>query len=147
MRSDDGHDDAPLRAAFDELRQAEEGGAPTFAQLLVRVRRPHLRRTSVERRARAAPSGLHRLVPRIAGAAAVVVAGSVGVWLGRFSDGARPDTAGAYVAVSLATWKAPTDFLLDTPGVELLRTTPEIPGPLPETLALAKPYLPTGVTR
>src|SRR6476659_5864137 len=27
---------------------------------------------------------------------------------------------------SLAEWKAPTDFLLETPGRELLRTVPEI---------------------
>jgi hypothetical protein len=31
------------------------------------------------------------------------------------------------VTESIVTWKAPTDFLLRTPGSELLSTVPQIP--------------------
>ena len=48
----------------------------------------------------------------------------------------------------VARWlRAPTDFLLDTPGIELLRTTPAIPGPLPVPLNISTADLPTGETR
>jgi hypothetical protein len=35
---------------------------------------------------------------------------------------------------TLATWKAPTDFLLDVPGSELLSSTPRFPDPNKEIL-------------
>lgn len=64
-------------------------------------------------------------LPRLAAAAAVVAAAGTGVWLARSSsDTPVPAVDGR--EVTLASWQSPTDFLLDTPGVELLRTTPDI---------------------
>lgn len=151
-------DDAALRQAFAELGGGEAGGAPAFAQLMARprpatsrsaraLRRP-VRDRDVRARRRSSASTIagRGLVPRLAAAAAVVVAVATGVWLGRTQT--EPGTVFAARDVQpLANWVAPTDFLLDTPAAELLRTTPAIPGPLPLELALTTADLPTGETR
>jgi hypothetical protein len=104
-----------LRAVFAELRQVEEAGAPGLDRLLAR--------------GRAEDGMMRRAHPlRLAGAVAVLLAAALGVWLGD-AGGGRSRSPGA-TAAALADWVAPTDFLLDTPGIELLRSTPEIPGPL-----------------
>ncbi len=57
-------------------------------------------------------------------AAAVLVAAVGVLWLGegRERTGARSDL----IDLGAAVWVAPTDFLLETPGSELLRSYPAI---------------------
>jgi hypothetical protein len=96
-------DDA-LRERFAALRREEERRAPEFASLWPgRVR---------------AQRGKTRWL--VAAACALTVVAAV-LWLRSILH--KP--ADVSVA-SLAEWKAPTDFLLETPGRELLRTVPEI---------------------
>jgi hypothetical protein len=64
------------------------------------------------RRARAPRS----LTPRLAFAAMVLITVAVVVF--------RPEKP----QPSITAWKAPTDFLLQTPGRELLQSTPELRG-------------------
>ena len=135
-----GGDDAALREAFAELERAERAGAPSLARLMARPR-PQSAPSARARRRSSASSGAPRgLVPRLAAVSAVVVAAAAGVWLGRSPGVPEP-------VESLAGWQAATDFLLDTPAAALLGTTPEIPGPLPPTLATPGTPLPTGETR
>lgn len=66
----------------------------------------------------------------LAGAtAAVVVALMIGLtlqrWTARKSGRIVPD-AELTAAQKLAEWRAPSDVLLETPGLELLRTTPKL---------------------
>ncbi len=150
-------DDAALREAFGELGRGEAAGAPAFAQLMARPRpattlgagapRRHQGEgdARAQRRSLASTSLVRGLVPRLAAAAAVVVAAATGVWLGIESE--RGAVRVTRDVEPLATWVAPTDFLLDTPAAELLRTTPEIRGPLPLELAVTTADLPTGEIR
>ncbi len=96
-------DDA-LRDRFAALRREEERQAPEFASLW-------------PGRARA-PRGKTRWL--VAAVCALIVVAAV-LWLR--SAGRKPADVSV---VSLTEWKAPTDFLLETPGRELLRTVPEI---------------------
>jgi hypothetical protein len=98
-------DESELRKNFERLRDADREHAPTFAQIHRRARR----------RLRVAP----RLRPlTIAAAAAVLI---VTVWMARARTFSHPETAPA-----IATWRAPTDVLLDTPGSELLGAMPAL---------------------
>jgi hypothetical protein len=64
-------------------------------------------------------------VPRIAVAAAIVVITLVLVR----PDHPRQDVAFEPLDLRAATWRSPTDFLLVTPGSELLRTVPAVGAP------------------
>jgi len=103
--------DEDLRRAFQELRSVDERRARGFQSLLRRS--PGMR----------APRGLRLGAAPIAlGAiAAVLVAGFVLLNL-------RHGTPHSHVQSppDLLTWKAPTDFLLETPGSELLRSVPQL---------------------
>jgi hypothetical protein len=161
MSGDAARHDAALRVAFAELAHGEAAGAPAFSELMARPRTGSARGADEpgrrwrgfdarrRERASAPKAALRGLAPRLAAAAAVVVAVATGVWLGRTA--VEPGAALAQRdAESLASWVAPTDFLLDTSVSALLRTTPDIPGPLP--LAPAGPatttaHLRTGETR
>jgi len=95
-------DDRELAAAFSALRREDQEQFPPFAEV-IRRGRAHSRRS--------APSRRLRLL--WAGAAAIVVA-ALAAWLGlRLQAPAVP-------APSLAEWRSPTDFLLETPGKEIL---------------------------
>ncbi len=59
------------------------------------------------------------LTPRLAFAAMVLITVAVVVF--------RPEKT----QPSITAWKAPTDFLLQTPGRELLQSTPELKGNQP----------------
>jgi|GEM_PF-478720 len=101
-----GPGDEQLRRRFAGLRQEDERRAPPFADLWrSRQRKP-------ERRIRGVFA---------TGAAAIVFAGLFWLWAVR----PRPVTP---MVASITSWKAPTDFLLETPGRDLLRTVPEIGG-------------------
>lgn len=96
-------DDRYLRERFDSMRSAEAARGPTFERVLEAARSP-------------------RFQPRlslahVAVAAAVVVA--LGLAITRSLESPVP-RAGEM----LAEWTAPTDFLLRTPGSELLSSAP-----------------------
>ena len=95
-----------LRDRFDALRREDLEHATPFQRLL-----------ATARARRAAPSGRRPL--GLAAAAIVLVAAVLALLLSRrHRDGVPIDLAAV-------RWKAPTDFLLQLPGDELLRTVPE----------------------
>ena len=111
------HDrDDRLRSAFQRLREDVRPRTPDAARTL---------RAAAERRGRT------HVWPRrvaFAGAAVLVVTLAVVVTID-VSQSRTPVPAGEIararaLALSDYGWHAPTDFLLDTPGAELTRTTP-----------------------
>ena len=97
----DGNDDRALREQFAALRSEEAGAVPGFAN--VRARRP-VARARRDRRALA-----------IAGAVALVAA-SIALW---------PERA-PREGMSIADWRSPTDFLLESPAWPLLQASPAV---------------------
>jgi hypothetical protein len=95
-------DNRRLRELFARLKQEDRARTPSF-------RAP-------ERRVVTRP----RWVPRLAIAAAIVL---VALVLAR-SDEPSPDRA--VVDLGATTWRSPTDFLLATPGADLMRTVPAL---------------------
>ncbi len=99
-------DENELRNRFGQLREADRRRAPSFTEIYLRTR---------PRPGRAVP----RVGPLlIAAAAAVVIAV---VW----KANARPFSPST-TTPAIATWRAPTDILLRTPGSELLGTMPAL---------------------
>jgi len=88
-----------LRDAFRELRAAEQRHVPPFRRLM-------------ERR----PSGRRRLRYTFAIAALLLVVAGASLLQRRLM---RP-----VVTTSISNWKAPTDFLLQTPNAKLMKTVP-----------------------
>ncbi len=109
------NEDSKLREYFESLRRAEAARTPTFQAVLGRARGP-------------ARHGLWRL----AMTAAIIVAAAVtGIRTMRHTTSLIDSPA----PPMLADWRAPTDFLLDTPGQALLHTVPDVghyPPPLPD---------------
>lgn len=99
-------DDRELRELFSRLKREDRTRVPSY-------------RTPV---ARVAPRW--RPVARLAVAAAVVL---IALVLGR--PDRTPNMARQLVDLGAATWEAPTDFLLITPGSELLRSIPTVGSP------------------
>ncbi|MEA2568309.1 MAG: hypothetical protein QOI24_310 [Acidobacteriota bacterium] len=99
-------DESTLRERFARLRADERGAVPRFEL------RPRARK-------------LRPLRTLIATTAALLLVAIVAFTLrpGRVSFSASDRAA----ARSVAEWHPPTDFLLRTPGSELLTTTPRIP--------------------
>jgi len=114
MTGDEQGLDRDLRERFAALRRREEADAPAFADSGFTAGRASGRE----------PVRV-RLQVALAGAAAclLTVAGA-GLWMrtGWHSPRAGRDKP----VVSVLEWKSPTDFLLETPGRELLRTVPRI---------------------
>ncbi len=114
-RSDDDPREAELRRLFAARERRDEASAPGFERLLSR------------------PAGVRHgrrwLAPAAWAAAALIALVALGiVW--RAQPGAAPSRALAAPDQSaLATWRAPTDFLLAVPGGELLDSTPTFPDP------------------
>jgi hypothetical protein len=101
--------DGDLRDRFAALRRQEEAQAPGFTGPTV--------------------SGRKQLRPRspsilIAAAACLVSIAAAGLWLRTSSH--RPQSDLGKPAASIMEWIPPTDFLLVTPGHELLETVPAI---------------------
>ena len=96
--------DDMLRRRFAALRREEDQQAPEFARLW------QPRAGTRRRQAR-----------RFAAVASLLVALLALLWIRSVQR--RPDDK---TVASITEWKAPTDFLLVTPGSELLRTVPEI---------------------
>jgi len=101
--------DEDLRDRFAALRREEEARTPEFARLL---------KTRVER-VRRWPA-----VSMTAAAVCTVIVIAVALWLGRAAW--RPHQEQRAAVASITAWKSPTDFLLETPGSEMLRTMPEL---------------------
>jgi hypothetical protein len=100
-------DENEVRRQFTELRDADKDRAPAFAQVYRRARaRASLRRTP-------------RVRPLVLAAAAVVVIAALSLAYGR-------STTPSTTTPSIATWRAPTDVLLQTPGSELLGEMPAL---------------------
>ncbi|HXA18493.1 MAG TPA: hypothetical protein VN380_15985 [Thermoanaerobaculia bacterium] len=99
-------DEGEFRARFEELREEESRFAPRFC-----VARP--RRRLAPRRLAAVAAALILLV--------LVVVISVRSRRTTFSASDRAAVR------SIAAWHPPTEFLLRTPGSEILLTTPVIP--------------------
>ena len=98
------YSDDMLRRRFAVLRREEEQQAPEFGRLWQ------------------AGAGARRRQTRwFAAAACTLVALLALLWIRSVQR--RPDDK---TVASITEWKAPTDFLLETPGSELLRTVPEI---------------------
>jgi hypothetical protein len=97
-------DDLDLRARFNELRDEVELSKPPFVQ---RQLRPVRRR------------------PLVWGVAAVGAAGALlaTVWVSLLQNHSVSVTG---IDLGAVAWTAPSDFLLDTPGREILRTLPRI---------------------
>ncbi len=101
--------DPHLRDRFAEMRSEDEAGAPPFRATLA----------GAERRHRRSPRGV-RLRAGAMAAAAVLAALALGLALLR-----RPGS-GVELDLSATRWRSPTDFLLQLPGDELLRTVPRL---------------------
>lgn len=96
--------DTALRKRFASLRQEEQQHTPAFAPLWSgRARAPHSK-------------GLWYV------AAACVLIVVVAILLLRSEQTSRNEVS----MVEITEWKAPTDFLLETPGREIWQTVPEI---------------------
>ena len=104
--------DADLRAAFAALRSEEGVNAPSFEEVLGAATRGAVRR----RRPWLVPA----LTGTIAAAALVVAVMAV----------RHPPDPRIPAGPGIEAWTAPTDFLLETPGRDLLETVPRI-GELP----------------
>jgi hypothetical protein len=100
----DDRDDRELAAAFSALRREEEEQCPPFAEVVRRGRARSLRSGSPWR-------------PRLLWAAAAVALAVLAVWLGLRTPEPRIPAGGS---PSLAEWRSPTDFLLETSGREIL---------------------------
>ena len=117
-------DDSDLRKLFREAREADESSAPDFRRIRQRGAGGHV----TPRRLR---WGL------IALPAATALAVGLGLLMaGRGSDApsreAVPSEVSEASALTLDDWTAPTDFLLETPGRELLGSIPPIGADIPE---------------
>ena len=102
-------DDPDLREIFARLRQEDERAAPPFQRLW---------RAGVRRDAMALP-----VRPRWILATAIAAIAAVVLMVSRGTPRVNvPDES----TVSVSTWRAPTDFLLQTPGRDLLTTVPRL---------------------
>lgn len=111
-------DDSDLRERFARLREDDRARSPAFSQLID----PALRRQG--RRGRPAPTVRVGLaIGSIAAIAALIF------WPGRVSR-SPPEglwDSPAVTPLELAgVWRSPTDFLLETPGLDLLRNVPAV---------------------
>jgi hypothetical protein len=98
-------DDNELRRRFTELREADQNRAPGFAYTFGRARALRTLRRPL------------RLRPLVLAAAVVITVLSLAY--GRSVSQSEAPTA-------IATWRAPTDVLLQTPGSELLGEMPAL---------------------
>jgi hypothetical protein len=118
------NEDSNLREQFASLRDADAASAPSFEGVIGVARR------------RSNDAGW-----RVAIAACILMVAVGGVILRVSHPGEAPTTRAS--APTLADWRAPTDFLLDTPGRKLLHTIPDFGRRTPTAL---DPLPPIGIT-
>jgi hypothetical protein len=100
-------DENELRHRFAKLREADREHAPSFAQTFGRARARRSLRATLRAR------------PLVIAAAAAVVIAAIGLV---YTRSLTPPAA----TPEIATWRAPTDVLLETPGSELLGAMPAL---------------------
>ena len=100
-------DENEIRQLFAQLREADRESAPGFAQ------------TYAGARSRRSSRAIHRVRPVVIAAAAAVVLAAI--WLANTRS-----FSSVPVTPTIATWRAPTDVLLQTPGSELLGEMPAL---------------------
>ena len=100
-------DDNELRRRFTELSEADRNRTPGFARMYGDARARLGRRTK------------RGLRPLVLAAAAVVVIAALSLAYGR-------SVSHSEAATAIATWSAPTDVLLQTPGSALLSEMPAL---------------------
>jgi hypothetical protein len=99
-------DDDALRAAFAEAHRADSERMPTFGRVWPTARRS----------GRTGPSPM----PWLLTVATLATAAGLAVWLvGQLGPPPAQLPAGT-------SWRGPTDFLLETPGLVTLRTVPDL---------------------
>ena len=108
-------DEDELRRRFEQLREADQEHAPSFAQTYGRAR---------SRRSRGATLRVRTLV--IGAAASVAIAA---VWLARTRSSSPSEPT-----PTIATWRAPTDVFLPTSGGEVLRAMPALGASVLDTM-------------
>jgi hypothetical protein len=113
--------DEDIRRSFEELRRSDEGSAPSFRQVLARMRTGR-------------PVPLRRAAAAAALLAAAVLAVALLLWPAHQAPKREP-------AATIAQWKSPTGWLLRTTGSQLLEELPALPDPLPSA------SLPEGVEK
>ena len=107
--------DDEIARRFEERRLADEAGAPDLGALLARHGR---RRPAGARATRRIAIGAATLAA--AAAAVVIVVRST-------SPGTAPESSDLPpITMALASWKAPTDTLLQTPGSDLWTSVPDL---------------------
>ena len=104
--------DQDLRRSFDALNRVVQASAPAFEDLASSVALTGARRRQRRR--------------RVAATAIVVSLLAILAALGRSNPGPDFERFTALTGLDLGevTWTAPSDFLLDVPGIDLLRTIP-----------------------
>jgi len=109
--------DRDLGARFARLREEERAGGEDYRRFAARV--------AARARLRARPR--RRLVlPALAAMAAAIV---LAVLILRGGSGGATAPAWGRIDLSATSLRMPTDFLLDTPGNELLRSVPALGAP------------------
>ena len=108
-------DDSEIRQRFAQLREADQESAPGFAQTYGRARASRSLRAT------------RRVRPLVIATAAAVVIAALGLAY------ARPFSP-PLTAPEIATWRAPTDVLLRTPGSELLGEMPALGASVLDTM-------------
>ena len=108
-------DENEFRRRFARVRKADQERAPSFAQTYGRAR---------ARRSWRAPLRVRTLVIGVAATVAVAA-----VWLARSRSFSPPE-----LTPTIATWRAPTDVFLPTPGRELLGTMPALGASVLDTM-------------
>jgi len=108
-------DESELRRRFGQLRETDQGSAPSFAQIYERTR------AGRSLRAR------RRVRPLVIGAAAAVAIAALALSYARSSS----SSAGT---PEITTWRAPTDVLLRSPGSELLGEMPALGASVLDTM-------------
>jgi hypothetical protein len=100
-------DESEIRDRFAQLREADRLRAPAFAE------------THLRARSRRSGRAVLRVRPLLIGAAAAVVIAAM--WMAN-----ERSSSPSMATPAIATWRAPTDVLLRTPGSELLGTMPAL---------------------
>ena len=106
----DERDERGLRELFARQRADESAHTRSFAQTVAAARR------------RGRRVGARRTMWLVGAAAAAAIVVATVMVPGGTGEGTTRVTA----ELSSVRWRSPTDFLLETPGSELLRTTPRI---------------------
>jgi hypothetical protein len=126
-------DEREIASALEQLRKADESSAPPFHVTLTRARDGRVSRRAL-------------IGPVLAAATLLLVVVGLAVFQSNHPQASRPPVpAPSSAKASLESWQSPTDFLLETPGSELWRDTPQLTEPVPANLPTDSPSSKKGV--